>query len=86
MTQSSFIQGLTEILHDAYGETQLSIGNWQIKYGTLSVQEAICALIKTELVPEEEELLSNPPLHDYEDGGIEGWNSCRQEMLRRLER
>lgn len=55
---------------------------FELKHGVCTLtqtQQAILALI-----PNVEEQLSDPPLHDYEDGEIAGWNAFRAELLKNL--
>lgn len=65
--------------------------DWYKTYGfdmnKHEVNQIIDAILQAvrDVLPGKEEQLSNPPLHDYEDGEIEGWNSCLDAFKKILE-
>ena len=86
MTKSKLVgERLKSILLDMSSKDWMCNGDVDTRVSNVrEAHTAILALFKS-IMPEEEEEISIPPLHDYEDGQIEGWNAYRAELLRRYE-
>ena len=77
-----FDEALREIF-DPPGLMGRRPSDWEGHKGWKSKVKRVKALIRKSL-PEKEKPLSTPPLHDYEDGEIVGWNQAIDKTVKRM--